>query len=209
MTGLRYSAFLFASSILITPVMAKDETLVDRGKRMCEEAGIPLSECRILPPGNRAVLVQQIATTSSSSSQNAVDDQAPFGTGTYGWCDDCTSFFAAAPVKPWSAFGGREYRPLRDEDDNRSSAPLGGATAGGGQGGQGGVAAAGGGGNGGSGDDNGDPGSGGGGKGDRGDSGKGDRGDVGKGGSGGGKGDRGNGGKGGSTGGGKGGSSGR
>ncbi len=44
---------------------------------------------------------------------------AAFGTGKYGWCRDCTSFLAAAPVTPWSDFGGRQFQSQRDEDDQR------------------------------------------------------------------------------------------
>lgn len=120
---------LLAALLLATPAFAKNETLAERGKRMCADADVPLSECTILPPAMRGLSpTRQIIATPAPAVPAKT---AAFGTGKYGWCADCTSLFAAAPVQEWSTFGGRTFQPLRDEDEpNRTSV----ADAGGGRG---------------------------------------------------------------------------
>ena len=200
MRYIRICVLLFASALASTSAFAKSETLAERGKRMCEEAGVPLEDCNILPPGLRGEGPVAAAATPSPRPTNG-PEPATFGTGKYGWCDDCTSVLAAAPVTPWSAFGGRKFDPINDNGGQFGS--QGGAAPGGDPGDDGGGGDDG---NGGGGDDGngggGDDGNGGGG--DDGNGGGGDDGNGGGGGMGGGKGD-GHGGKGGGGHGGKGG----
>ncbi|MGH1477385.1 MAG: hypothetical protein ACRBM6_01425, partial [Geminicoccales bacterium] len=137
MVGFRYATLLLAASVLSAPALAKDETLADRGKRMCEEAGVPLWECTILPPDSRPSPPAPVQTAAIAP------ELQPFGTGKYGWCDDCTSLIAAAPVEPWSKFGGWTRSKPRDESDRGGFADAsdsvgsggGGGTSGGGDGG--------------------------------------------------------------------------
>ncbi|MEM7044583.1 MAG: hypothetical protein AAF543_17380 [Pseudomonadota bacterium] len=135
---------------------------------MCEEAGVPLEDCVILPPDLRDPGPDS-AIAEAAPETLPIKDLGPgpaaFGTGKYGWCEDCTSLLAAAPVTPWSAYGGRQFQPLRDEDNrqfasNETNSPSG--SPGGGDDGDGGDPDDGtdGGGN----EDNGDAGDGGGGE---------------------------------------------
>ncbi len=105
---------LLAVSVVATPALGKVETLAHRGKRMCEEAGIPLSECMMLPPALRGVPQSPVAEPAPAP---ATTPPTAYGTGKYGTCEDCTSLFAAAPVTPWETFSGRQFQPNRDEDD--------------------------------------------------------------------------------------------
>jgi hypothetical protein len=116
----RLCTLFLATSMLASPAFAKDETLADRGRRMCEDAGIALSDCRILPPKDRVAAARQ--TLQAAHSPRSLAAAVPFGTGKYGWCADCTSLFGAAPIEPWSRFAGRTYSPPRDEDDRTTVA---------------------------------------------------------------------------------------
>lgn len=104
MISLRFCVCLIAISLGSHSALAKNETLAERGKRMCEDAGVSLEDCAILPPTLRGH-----TASIRPAPRPAIDAPAAaarFGTGTYGWCEDCTSLFAAAPVTPWSAFNG-------------------------------------------------------------------------------------------------------
>ncbi|MEZ5932502.1 MAG: hypothetical protein R3F54_11195 [Alphaproteobacteria bacterium] len=112
MMVLRVCIVLIASASVSMAADAKNETLAERGKRMCGEAGVPLEDCTILPPALRhsAPVARAAAVTPAPRPVDLPDARASgFGTGKYGWCEDCTSLLAAAPVTPWSAFGGRQY----------------------------------------------------------------------------------------------------
>ena len=138
MLNLRSCTFVIAIVVASAPAFAKNETLAERGKRMCEEAGVALEDCTILPPALRNSIPNTDlgvarSVTPIPNAEVAVVRPVPrplpavsarpstFGTGKYGWCEDCTSLLAAAPVTPWSEFSGRQYEPLRDEDDRSSS----------------------------------------------------------------------------------------
>lgn len=125
MSFIRIGVYLIITVLASTAAFAKNETLAERGKRMCEDAGVPLEDCTILPPGLRgAGPTTNVAAVTPAPRPfgNAGTGPATFGTGKYGWCDDCTSLLAAAPVTPWSDFGGREYQSQRDEDERQTAA---------------------------------------------------------------------------------------
>ena len=116
-----YLAMTFLASV---PAFAKNETLVERGKRMCGESGVPLEDCTMLPPALRGGDPNSnVAAATPAPRPLSIDNPGPaaFGTGKYGWCDDCTSLLAAAPVTPWSDFGGRQFQSQRDEDEQRTA----------------------------------------------------------------------------------------
>ena len=152
MLNIRLCVGLITITLASGSALAKNETLAERGKRMCEEAGVPLEDCPILPPdlrnGDIATVVPEAKPLGGSGADSllgvAGDTPASFGTGKYGWCPDCTSLLAAAPVTPWEDFGGRPNRQQRDEDENRSVASLDSGTPGGGSGGESGGDASGG-----------------------------------------------------------------
>ncbi|MDH3664050.1 MAG: hypothetical protein OEU92_29225, partial [Alphaproteobacteria bacterium] len=125
MLYLRLCVCLMLIPLASAPALAKTETLAERGKRMCEEAGVPLDDCQMLPPAMRGT-DPNAAVAEATPAPLPMNDLGPsaaaFGTGKYGWCEDCTSLLAAAPVTPWSAFSGRQFQPIRDEDDGRASA---------------------------------------------------------------------------------------
>ena len=131
MLYLRFYACLLVAAVIGGPAFAKTETLAERGKRMCEEAGVALEDCHILPPGLRGPGPDSTiaaATPEPRPIKELGPGPAGYGTGKYGWCEDCTSLLAAAPVTPWSTYGGRQFQPIRDEDDrdfasNDSSSP--------------------------------------------------------------------------------------
>lgn len=114
---------LLAIVVISTPAFAKNETLAERGKRLCAEAGVPLEDCKVLPPSLRQT---KVAATEPVKALGV--GPAKYGTGKYGWCDDCTSVLAAAPVTPWETFSGRQWQPIRDEDDRQSFADAGDAS---------------------------------------------------------------------------------
>ena len=125
MLNLRLYVCLMLAILVSDPALAKNETLAERGMRMCEEAGIPLEDCKMLPPVLRGAdpNANVAATTPDTLPMNGLGPgPAAFGTGRYGWCEGCTSLLAAAPVTPWAAYGGRQFQPHRDEDEGRPSA---------------------------------------------------------------------------------------
>ncbi len=133
MSFLRICVYLSATFVLSAPALAKNETLAERGKRMCEESGIAPEDCTMLPPELRGSGPKAHAAAVTPAPRplglNA-SGPAAFGTGKYGWCRDCTSFLAAAPVTPWADFGGRSFQSQRDEDE-RQVASVGDASPGG------------------------------------------------------------------------------
>ncbi len=124
MPFIRICVYLAVAFLAGAPAFAKNETLAERGKRMCEESGIPLEDCTALPPALRgAGQGADIAAATPAPKPLGIDNPGPaaFGTGKYGWCDDCTSLLAAAPVTPWSDFSGRQFRSQRDEDERQTA----------------------------------------------------------------------------------------
>ncbi|MEM8949200.1 MAG: hypothetical protein AAGA21_03760 [Pseudomonadota bacterium] len=124
MSFIRICAYLIAVIVASSPALAKNETLAERGKRMCEEAGVPLEDCTILPPELRGDGANSnVAAATPVPRPLGLDNPAPaaFGTGKYGWCDDCTSLLAAAPVTPWESFGGRSFQSERDDNERQTA----------------------------------------------------------------------------------------
>ncbi|MGI9486915.1 MAG: hypothetical protein ACR2RF_13765 [Geminicoccaceae bacterium] len=124
MSRQRICVYLAVTFLASAPAFAKNETLVERGKRMCAESGVPLEDCTILPPALRGAGPNaNVAAVTPAPRPLGIDNPGPaaFGTGKYGWCEDCTSLLAAAPVTPWSDFGGRQFRSQRDEDEQRTA----------------------------------------------------------------------------------------
>ena len=124
MSFIRICVYLIAVIVASSPALAKNETLAERGKRMCEEAGVPLEDCNILPPELRGDGANSnVAAATPVPRPLGIDNPAPnaFGTGKYGWCDDCTSLLAAAPVTPWESFGGRSFQSQRDDNERQTA----------------------------------------------------------------------------------------
>ncbi|MGI9504955.1 MAG: hypothetical protein ACR2RE_18070 [Geminicoccaceae bacterium] len=117
---MRLCVLLLVSALTSTSAFAKSETLAERGKRMCEEAGVSLEDCNILPPELRGDGPSVAAVTPAPRPVDG-PEPAAFGTGKYGWCEDCTSVQAAAPVTPWSAFGGRQFQPINADGGQSGS----------------------------------------------------------------------------------------
>ncbi len=127
MLAAQLSVGVVAIALLSAPAFAKkNTTLAEHAKTLCEEAGVPLEDCQALHPSLRPQKVA-IAKPAPKPTGPLGLGRPIFGTGKYGWCDDCTSLLAAAPVTPWETFGGRQRQPLRDEDD-RSFADAGAAS---------------------------------------------------------------------------------
>ena len=174
MSNGRFYSCLLLASLLSGPVLAKNETLVERGKRLCDEKGIQLENCLALPPGLR----REEPDTEIGQAEPVFTPIAlakPLGATMsaerYGWCNDCTSAFGPSAVEPWSTFGGRQRQRSRDEDNRDFARAETSGTTGGGGGGDNGGGGGGGDNGGGGGGDNG-----GGGGGDNGGGGGGDNG---------------------------------
>ena len=130
MRAVRLCVGLAAITLLSASAFAKNNTLAEHAKNLCDEAGVPLEDCKALHPSLRP---QKVAV-----AQPALKPTGPlglgrvvYGTGKYGWCDDCSSLLAAAPITPWENFAGRQRQSVRDEDD-RSFADAGSGSAPGG-----------------------------------------------------------------------------
>lgn len=134
MLALRLSVGLVAIALSSAPAFAKNDTLAEHAKRLCEQAGVPLEDCKGLHPSLRTSTVAVAKPAPKPGPTRGLGlGLATYGTGKYGWCEDCTSLLAAAPITPWENFGGRQRQPNRDEDD-RSFAEAGIASDGPGQG---------------------------------------------------------------------------
>lgn len=126
MLAVQLSVGFVAIALLSAPALAKkNTTLAEHARTLCEEAGVPLEDCQALHPSLRPQKVA-VAKPAPKPTGPLGLGRATYGTGKYGWCNDCTSILAAAPVTPWENFGGRQRQPLRDEDD-RSFADAGAA----------------------------------------------------------------------------------
>ena len=142
MSNLRFCVCTLALTLLSAPALAKNETLAERGKRLCDEAGVPLEDCTALPPALRGV-APPTQTAARRPELRPAAEVVPlaYGTGTYGWCEDCTSLLGAAPVTPWDAFGGRQFQPINADGGGGGAvsadngAPAGGDNGGGDNGG--------------------------------------------------------------------------
>ncbi|MEM9441082.1 MAG: hypothetical protein AAGA73_11595 [Pseudomonadota bacterium] len=118
MLVVRLSVGVIAIALMSAPAFAKTDTLAEHAKKLCEEAGVPLEDCKGLHPSLRTTAVAVAKPAPKPEPSRGVGlGLAAFGTGKYGWCEDCTSLLAAAPITPWENFAGRQRQPNRDEDD--------------------------------------------------------------------------------------------
>ncbi len=114
--SVRWVIVLFLALIILAEkAHAKSETLVEHGKRMCEEAGVPLADCTALPPALRsgeeaAVILPEVYASRDFAGPNEFppEDFAAYGilafeTGYKARTRErremiCEAYFAAIPL---------------------------------------------------------------------------------------------------------------